>query len=35
MALRQIMLAKNIEAAEKRLGELRAKDGEFETREKE
>lgn len=35
MALRQIMLSKNIEAAEKRLSELRAKDGEFETREKE
>ena len=35
MALRQIMLAKKIEAAEKALSDLRVKDGEFETREKE
>ncbi len=35
MALRQIMLSKNTEAAEKRLNELRAKDGEFDVREKE
>lgn len=35
MALRQIMLAKNIEAAEQKLKDLRDKDGEFETREKE
>lgn len=35
MALRQIMLAKNIEEAEKRLNELREKDKDFETREKE
>jgi len=35
MALRQIMLAKKIEAAEKVLSDLRAKDGELETREKE
>ncbi len=35
MALRQIMLSKNIEAAEKRLNELRAKDGELDVREKE
>ncbi len=35
MALRQIMLAKKIEAAEKVLSDLRMKDGEFETREKE
>jgi len=35
MALRQIMFAKNIEAAEQKLKDLRDKDGEFETREKE
>lgn len=35
MALRQLMLAKQIEDAEKELEELRGKDAEFETREKE
>lgn len=35
MALRQIMLAKKIEAAEKALSDLREKDRELETREKE
>lgn len=34
MALRQLMLAKQIEDAEKELEELRGKDAEFETREK-